>query len=129
MAHGGARRYAFGHRQEVLRRCQQVPGHLRSQQADAVESGQDLSGAEAAHSGGVIGFGRRKAKSPVDEDWAFFNSGAADRNRTGDLRITNALLYRLSYSGVGNSDSNRTFCRSARTAGTTVLRGVVTPFS
>jgi hypothetical protein len=25
--------------------------------------------------------------------------GAADRNRTGDLRITNALLYRLSYSG------------------------------
>ena len=26
--------------------------------------------------------------------------GAADRNRTGDLRITNALLYRLSYSGV-----------------------------
>lgn len=27
------------------------------------------------------------------------NSGAADRNRTGDLRITNALLYRLSYSG------------------------------
>jgi hypothetical protein len=26
-------------------------------------------------------------------------TGAADRNRTGDLRITNALLYRLSYSG------------------------------
>ena len=32
--------------------------------------------------------------------------GAADRNRTGDLRITNALLYRLSYSGStpGNPD-------------------------
>ena len=25
-------------------------------------------------------------------------SGAADRNRTGDLLITNQLLYRLSYS-------------------------------
>ena len=28
-----------------------------------------------------------------------YKFGAADRNRTGDLRITNALLYRLSYSG------------------------------
>ncbi len=27
------------------------------------------------------------------------NGGAGDRNRTGDLRITNALLYRLSYTG------------------------------
>src|SRR4051812_20546497 len=27
--------------------------------------------------------------------------GAAGRSRTGDLRITNALLYQLSYSGVG----------------------------
>ena len=26
-------------------------------------------------------------------------TGAAGRNRTGDLRITNALLYQLSYSG------------------------------
>ena len=26
--------------------------------------------------------------------------GAGDRNRTGDLRITNALLYRLSYTGT-----------------------------
>jgi hypothetical protein len=29
------------------------------------------------------------------------SSGAAGRSRTGDLRITNALLYQLSYSGVG----------------------------
>ncbi len=29
------------------------------------------------------------------------NSGAADRNRTGDLLITNQLLYRLSYSSEG----------------------------
>src|SRR5258708_28609923 len=28
-------------------------------------------------------------------------NGAAGRSRTGDLRITNALLYQLSYSGVG----------------------------
>jgi hypothetical protein len=27
-------------------------------------------------------------------------SGAGKRNRTSDLRITNALLYQLSYSGV-----------------------------
>ncbi len=30
---------------------------------------------------------------------AFLIVGAAGRNRTGDLRITNALLYQLSYSG------------------------------
>jgi hypothetical protein len=27
-------------------------------------------------------------------------SGARERNRTADLRITSALLYRLSYSGL-----------------------------
>lgn len=26
--------------------------------------------------------------------------GAGDRNRTGDLCITNALLYQLSYTGI-----------------------------
>ena len=26
-------------------------------------------------------------------------NGASDRTRTGDLRITNALLYQLSYAG------------------------------
>ena len=29
----------------------------------------------------------------------FLIGGAAGRNRTADLRITNALLYQLSYSG------------------------------
>ena len=29
-----------------------------------------------------------------------YKTGAGDRNRTYDLRITNALLYRLSYTGV-----------------------------
>ena len=29
----------------------------------------------------------------------FFTTGAGGRNRTGDLRITNALLYQLSYAG------------------------------
>ena len=28
-------------------------------------------------------------------------SGAGDRSRTYDLRITNALLYQLSYTGTG----------------------------
>ena len=42
-----------------------------------------------------------KSKKPSHEDWAFFESaGAGKRNRTPDLRITNALLYRLSYSGA-----------------------------
>ena len=31
----------------------------------------------------------------------FFTTGAGDRNRTDDLRITNALLYQLSYTGNG----------------------------
>lgn len=31
---------------------------------------------------------------------AFLISGAGDRNRTCDLRVTSALLYRLSYTGV-----------------------------
>ncbi len=29
------------------------------------------------------------------------NPGAGDRSRTYDLRITNALLYQLSYTGTG----------------------------
>jgi hypothetical protein len=29
--------------------------------------------------------------------------GAGKRGRTSDLRVTNALLYQLSYSGVGNA--------------------------
>ena len=32
---------------------------------------------------------------------AFAVSGAGNRSRTYDLRITNALLYQLSYSGEG----------------------------
>jgi hypothetical protein len=31
----------------------------------------------------------------------FFMNGAGDRSRTYDLRITNALLYQLSYTGEG----------------------------
>jgi hypothetical protein len=37
-------------------------------------------------------------KTPLDER-RFFTTGAGGRNRTGDLRITNALLYQLSYAG------------------------------
>ncbi len=32
--------------------------------------------------------------------YKFLKSGADDQNRTGDLLITNQLLYRLSYIGV-----------------------------
>ncbi|CAM2148519.1 protein of unknown function [Pararobbsia alpina] len=51
----------------------------------------------------------RREKQKTREELAFYhgffaslyrgNSGAGKRNRTPDLRITNALLYRLSYSG------------------------------
>ena len=40
----------------------------------------------------------RPTKTPLDER-RFFTTGAVGRNRTGDLRITNALLYQLSYNG------------------------------
>ena len=36
-------------------------------------------------------------------------TGADGRNRTGDLRITNALLYQLSYIGCG-ADYSGTTC-------------------
>jgi hypothetical protein len=39
---------------------------------------------------------QRKKATP--EGVAFRKTGAADRNRTGDLLITNQLLYQLSYS-------------------------------
>jgi hypothetical protein len=35
--------------------------------------------------------------------------GAGKRNRTPDLRITNALLYRLSYSGIRRNEIIGTF--------------------
>ena len=48
--------------------------------------------------------GQRKpeSKKPNLESWAkcLILIGADDRNRTGDLRITNALLYQLSYTGT-----------------------------
>ena len=45
--------------------------------------------------------GFQKAKSPVAMTGLLLEScGAGKRNRTPDLRITNALLYRLSYSGI-----------------------------
>jgi hypothetical protein len=34
-------------------------------------------------------------------------AGADDRNRTDDLRITNALLYQLSYIGLFKSISDQ----------------------
>ena len=35
--------------------------------------------------------------------WAWAKLGADERNRTVDLRITNALLYQLSYTGAGTA--------------------------
>ncbi len=40
-----------------------------------------------------------ETKKPGLEDRAFCVSGAENRNRTYDLRVTSALLYRLSYFG------------------------------
>ena len=49
-----------------------------------------------------------KNKSPPKR--AFAIAGAGNRNRTYDLRITNAPLYQLSYSGVvcGGAEGDRT---------------------
>src|SRR5271170_3135103 len=51
-----------------------------------------LIGGESARSG--AGRTHRRVNSPASE------TGAATRIRTGDPRITNALLYQLSYCGV-----------------------------
>lgn len=42
-----------------------------------------------------------ETKKPGLEDRAFGVAGAKNRNRTYDLRVTSALLYRLSYFGAG----------------------------
>jgi hypothetical protein len=53
----------------------------------------------------VRAIGKQKTREELAFYHGFFaslyrgNSGAGKRNRTPDLRITNALLYRLSYSG------------------------------
>ena len=41
----------------------------------------------------------RKGLTPIERQPLDF-IGADERNRTVDLRITNALLYQLSYTGV-----------------------------
>jgi hypothetical protein len=43
----------------------------------------------------------RKNKNADCGQSAFLFTGAGNRNRTYDLRITNAPLYQLSYSGEG----------------------------
>ena len=52
--HGRVRRHPVQDLQGELRRSQQVHGDLRGQQADALRSEQDLSGAGAAHSPAVM---------------------------------------------------------------------------
>ena len=42
-----------------------------------------------------------------DIDCNYLISGADDQNRTGDLLITNQLLYRLSYIGIHLSISKQ----------------------
>lgn len=45
---------------------------------------------------------RRASEGLHASAWHCMNllTGAGDRNRTCDLRVTSALLYRLSYTGV-----------------------------
>src|SRR4051812_13902760 len=47
--------------------------------------------------------------------------GAAGRSRTGDLRITNALLYQLSYSGVGAHYTAAPIPRANTSPGSAIL--------
>ena len=51
--------------------------------------------------GTLVHFERRQQKTPVEyAGVCIFSSGASVRIRTGDLRITSALLYQLSYAGL-----------------------------
>lgn len=55
-------------------------------------------------------------KGAVREDCPFrlaFYLGAGNRSRTYDLRITNALLYQLSYAGEA-MHSSTIFCRVSK---------------
>ncbi len=51
--------------------------------------------------------GSADAKKPGFEDRAFCVAGAENRNRTYDLRVTSALLYRLSYFGVSKKRGHK----------------------
>lgn len=53
LSHRREWRHALSHLEEGLRRRQQVQRHLRGEQADAFQPGQDLPGAGAAHSAGL----------------------------------------------------------------------------
>ena len=44
--------------------------------------------------------GRLKSQNQVFRRPLFIEFGAGEGNRTPDLRVTNALLYRLSYTGT-----------------------------
>jgi hypothetical protein len=66
---------------------------------------------------------RAESKKPSREDWAFCLNldGAGKRNRTPDLRITNALLYRLSYSGIRRNEIIGTSLRTWQAPAITFL--------
>jgi hypothetical protein len=73
---------------EVLWRRQQVPGHLRGQQADAQAPGQDLSGPDAAHSAAGLSRDRHRrrraapaARGVEDLPRALQAAAAVARNR------------------------------------------------
>ena len=54
----------------------------------------DLSGREKSHKSFIY------LALWLSLDFIGLEGGADDRNRTGDLRVTSALLYQLSYIGV-----------------------------
>ena len=61
--HGEEGRHALGDREGGVRRCQQVPGDLRGQQADAEGPEQDLPRAGPAHPAEAVGRLRDGARS------------------------------------------------------------------
>ena len=77
---------------------------LRFTSFAVINSWRDLHPQECAHAG-------RTAKGPPIGGPLV--SGAGNRSRTYDLRITNALLYQLSYAGE-NADFNRKAYRGER---------------
>ena len=58
--------------------------------------------------------GASKKAQPADRVLGLVASGAGEKSRTPDLRITNALLYQLSYTGVVSCSRDRRHALASR---------------
>jgi hypothetical protein len=83
--------------EDLLARIIELDGHIK-------KSVHPISTPMGGHRGKIEGYGgirnnNIKAAHPYKARVSRFLAGATKRDRTADLRITNALLYQLSYGG------------------------------